>query len=372
MFDLEKEDSFIRTNYFTKTEALGKFVKFSDLNGGEDIGDDDFIFVTAARYQQDQEALETYKQGIADELAQCLKVGEDGELDVITVSKIKSKKVNDEQLVIDVTPEGMSIDGDPIAKLSDVPEHVTLTKAEYNELVANDQVNPDTYYHIVGDDETYVLQSDLDAYYTKTGVESYVAGRTYSKAQIDDIISNLTFDSPEDIANVYVTKTALQDTLAGYVTIAMLGGEDGDEGTFIFVKQSDYNTDKEASAQQRETDLQQIEDDYVKKNSDATLNSLETETIKYEQNILAISNVLKLNNQNLAFEKDVPVIRVVSQEEYEELQKDPNIYYFVYNTDPELAFVLASELENYYTKAQVDSKIVAAMHGIEPEEDIAT
>ena len=372
MFDLEKEDSFIRTNFFTKTEALGKFVKFSDLNGGEDIGDDDFIFVTAARYQQDQEALETYKQGVADELAQCLKVGEDGELDVITVSKIKSKKVNNEQLVIDVTPQGMSIDGDPIAKLSDVPEHVTLTKAEYDELVANDQVNPDTYYHIVGDDETYVLQSDLDAYYTKTGVESYVAGRTYSKAQIDDIISSLTFDSPEDIANTYVTKVALQDTLAGYVTIAMLGGEDGDEGTFIFVKQSDYNTDKEASAQQREADLQQIEDDYVKKNSDATLNSLETEIIKHEQNILAISNVLKLNNQNLAFEKDVPVIRVVSQEEYEELQKDPNVYYFVYNTDPELAFVLASELENYYTKAQVDSKIVAAMHGIEPEEDIAT
>ena len=362
MFDLENENSFIHTNFFTKTEALSKFVKCSDLNGGEDIGDDDFIFVTAARYQQDQEALETYKQGVADELAQCLKVGEDGELDVITVSKIKSKKVNDEQLVIDVTPEGMSIDGDPFAMMSDVPEHVTLTKAEYDELVANDQVNPDTYYHIVGDDETYVLQSDLDAYYTKTGVESYVAGRTYSKAQIDDIISSLTFDSPEDIANTYVTKTALADTLAGYVTIAMLGGEDGDEGTFIFVKQSDYNSDKEASAQQRETDLQQIEDDYVKKNSDATLNSLETETIKYEQNILAISNVLKLNNQNLAFEKDVPVIRVVSQEEYEELQKDPDVYYFVYNTDPELAFVLASELENYYTKPQVDSKIVEALN----------
>jgi hypothetical protein len=190
MFNLESEESFIRTNFFTKEEALGKFVKFSDLSGGEDIGEDDFIFVTASRYQEDQEALEQYKQGIADELAECLKVGDDGELDSITVGQIKSKKVNNEQLVIDVTPQGMSIGGDPIAKLSDVPDHVTLTKEEYDALVENDQVNPDTYYHIVGDDDTYVLQSDLDEnYYTKSGVGSYLASWAYSKSQIDEIIS---------------------------------------------------------------------------------------------------------------------------------------------------------------------------------------
>jgi hypothetical protein len=49
MFDLENGESFIRTNFFTKTEALEKFVKFSDLSG-EDIGEGDFIFVTASRY----------------------------------------------------------------------------------------------------------------------------------------------------------------------------------------------------------------------------------------------------------------------------------------------------------------------------------
>jgi hypothetical protein len=119
-----------------------------------------------------------------------LKVGDDGELDSITVGQIKSKKVNNEQLVIDVTPQGMSIGGDPIAKLSDVPDHVTLTKEEYDALVENDQVNPDTYYHIVGDDDTYVLQSDLDEnYYTKSGVGSYLASWAYSKSQLDEIIS---------------------------------------------------------------------------------------------------------------------------------------------------------------------------------------
>jgi hypothetical protein len=50
---------------------------------------------------------------------------------------------------------------------------------------------------------------------------------------------------------------------------------------------------------------------------------------------------------------------VVSQTEYENLTKDPNVYYFVYNTNANLAFVTAEELENYYTKPQIDSKLVA-------------
>jgi hypothetical protein len=71
---------------------------------------------------------------------------------------------------------------------------------------------------------------------------------------IDEIIRKLSFNTPEEIANVYVTKVALADTLEDYVTIAMLGGDDM-EGQFIFVKASDYQTDQEALVQQRETDL---------------------------------------------------------------------------------------------------------------------
>lgn len=359
MFDLESDNSFISTNFFTKTEALEKFVKFSDLSG-DDPGEGDFIFVTASRYETDQEVLAQYQADLAEELTHFLRVGADGELGNVIISQIKSPAVDNQQLVVNVTPEGFKVGNDRFAMLSDVPPHITLTKAEYDELVANDQVDENVYYHITGDDDTYVLQSELEAnYYTITGVQSYVAGRTYSKAQIDEIISGLTFNTPEEIANVYVTKTALQDTLEGYVTIAMLGGEDGDEGTFIFVKQSEYNNDKEQSAQQREQDLQQIETDYVKKDSDASLNSLETATIKNGQNTLSLTDVLKLNNKKLALDEDVPVIRVVSASEYEELTKDPNVYYFVYNTNENLAFVTAEELDNYYTKPQIDSKLVA-------------
>lgn len=371
MFNLENTESFIRTNFFTKDESLETFVKFTDLSG-DDPGEGDYIFVTASRYAQDQEALQQYKTDIAEELTHFLRVGADGELGNVIVSQIKSPVVNNEQLVVNVTPEGFKVGNDKFAMLSDVPPHVTLTRVEYDELVANDQVDPSTYYHITGDDEAYVLKSELDSYYTRTAAQSYVVGYTYSKAQVDEIISSLVFDSPEDIANTYITRTALDDALSRYVTIAMLGGEDGDEGTFIFVKQSEYNTDKAASAQQRTQDLQQIENDYVKKNSDATLNSLETETIKYGQDTLTISDVLKLNNQNLAFESDVPVIHMVSQEEYEELQKDPDVYYFVYNTDPELAVVTADELQNYYTKPQADSRIIELINRYPIENNIAS
>ena len=361
MFDLNNTESFIATNFFTKEEALKKFVKFSDLSGGEDIGENDFIFVTVSKYQTDQEALEQYKRGIANELANCLKVGEDGELDSITVGQIKSKKINDKQLVIDITPQGMSIAGDPIAKLSDVPNHITLTKEEYDTLVENDQVNPDAYYLIVGDDDTYVLQSELQSnYYTKTGVESYVAGRTYSKQEVDDTIKSLSFYTQEQADNKYVTKTSLGTTLKGYVTIAMLGGDDI-EGQFIFVKASDYQQDKQNLVNQRQQDFKQIEDSYIKKNSDASLNSLETTTIKNGQNILALSDILELNNKKLALDEDVPVIKVVTAEEYETLTKDPNIYYFIYNTNQDLAFVTAEELKNYYTKPQIDNKILSTV-----------
>jgi hypothetical protein len=129
----------------------------------------------------------------------------------------------------------------------------------------------------------------------------------------------------------------------------MLGGDDM-EGQFIFVKASDYTEDQQAASQQREADLQNIEDTYVKKNSDASLNSLETSTIKNGDNILNISEILKFNNKQLALEEDIPVIQMVTQEEYKNITKDPDVYYFVYNTQDNLAWVTAEELENYYTK----------------------
>jgi hypothetical protein len=184
MFDLEDEESFIRANFFTKEESLEKFVKFSDLSG-DDPGEGDFIFVTASRYEQDQEALQQYKTNLAEELTHFLRVGADGELGNVIISQIKSPSVNNQQLVVNVTPEGFKVGNDRFAMLSDVPPHVTLTKEEYEALVENNEVDPDTYYHVTGDEETFVLQSDLTRdYYTKTQAESFVSGYTFTKEVI--------------------------------------------------------------------------------------------------------------------------------------------------------------------------------------------
>ena len=168
MFDLNNTESFIITNFFTKEEALKKFVKFSDLSG-EDPGEGDYIFVTASKYQTDQEALKQYKQGIADELANCLKVGDNGELDSITIGQIKSKKINNEQLIIDVTPQGMSIGSDPIAKLSDIPEIKMVSQDKFEELTKD----PNVYYFVynTNQDLAFVTAQDLNNYYTKAQVE---------------------------------------------------------------------------------------------------------------------------------------------------------------------------------------------------------
>lgn len=363
MFDLENSESFIRTNFFTKGEVEETFVKFSDLSG-DDPGEGDYIFVTASRYETDQAALTQYQQNLAQELTHFLRVGEDGELGNVVISQIKSPVVNDQQLTVDITPEGFKIGNDKFAMVSDIPPHVTLTKEEYETLVENNEVDPDTYYHITGDEDTYVLQSDLTRdYYTRTQTESFVSGYTFSQQvinqKIDNVISMLSnYYISGDIDDIFVTKADLTTTLEDYVTIAMLGGDEM-EGQFIFVKASDYQVDQEALATQRNNDLQAIEADYVKKNSNAALTSLETDTIKKGVNTLTIADVLKFNNKKLALDEDVPVIRVVSQTEYEELVKDPNIYYFVYNTNENLAFVTAEELDNYYTKPQIDSKLVA-------------
>lgn len=79
---------------------------------------------------------------------------------------------------------------------------------------------------------------------------------------------------------------------------------------YIFITKSEYQQD------QTDKDLY-IDSTYVKKDSDASLNSLETSTIKNGANTLTITDILKLNNKRMAFEDDVPVIRVISQEDYE-------------------------------------------------------
>jgi hypothetical protein len=54
---------------------------------------------------------------------------------------------------------------------------------------------------VYNDEEAYVLRSELlNSYYTKTGIESYIAGKNYTKAQVDEIINQLSLNTAEQVA----------------------------------------------------------------------------------------------------------------------------------------------------------------------------
>lgn len=352
MFDKDDPESFISnliSEYYTKEEANNTFVTIESLKT-----EDQFIFVTSERYNLDKEAYEQYKQGIAEQLTHFIVTNSDASLNKLVVGQIISPTAGGQKLVIDVTAEGLKVGDKKYAFLNDIPNLITVTKAKYEQLIANGELINDAYYYITGEEDSYVLRSELERdYYNSNSVKGLVYNWSYSKEVIDQLLADIettnndTYFNKEYIRENYVDNEKLTTVLKDYVSIAMI--KDNDE--YIFITKSQY--------QQDQTDRNLfIDSTYVKKNSDASLNSLETSTIKNGQNTLLLTDVLKLNNKKLALDDDIPVIQVITASEYEQITKDPNVYYFVYNTDPNLSFVTAEELGNYYTKAQINSMLV--------------
>ena len=352
MFDKDDPESFISnliSEYYTKEEVNNTFVTIESLKT-----ENQFIFVTSERYNLDKEAYEQYKQGIAEQLTHFIVTDSDASLNKLVVGQIISPTAGGQKLVIDVTAEGLKVGDKKYAFLNDIPNLITVTKAEYEQLIANDELINDAYYYITGEEDSYILRSELERdYYNSNSVKGLVYNWSYSKEVIDQLLAaiettnNDTYFNKEYIRENYVDNEKLTTVLKDYVSIAMI--KDNDE--YIFITKSQY--------QQDQTDKNLLIDStYVKKNSDASLNSLETSTIKNGQNTLLLTDVLKLNNKKLALDDDIPVIQVITASEYEQITKDPNVYYFVYNTDPNLSFVTAEELGNYYTKAQINSMLV--------------
>ena len=352
MFDKDNPESFISnliSEYYTKEEANNTFVTIESLKI-----ENQFIFVTSERYNLDKEAYEQYKQGIAEQLTHFIVTDSNASLNKLVVGQIISPTAGGQKLVIDVTAEGLKVGDKKYAFLNDIPNLITVTKAEYEQLIANNELINDAYYYITGEEDSYVLRSELERdYYNSNSVKGLVYNWSYSKEVIDQLLADIettnnnTYFNKEYIRENYVDNEKLTIVLKDYVSIAMIKNND----EYIFVTKSQYQQD------QTDKDLL-IDSTYVKKDSNASLNSLETSTIKNGQNTLLLTDVLKLNNKKLALDDDIPVIQVITAEEYEQITKDPNVYYFVYNTDPNLSFVTAEELGNYYTKAQINSMLV--------------
>ena len=365
--DLENPESFLSTtlsNYYTKTESDELFVTKESLRG-EGIEGDDFVFVTKAQYDSDQ-------QLIQDELSKTIKVDAEGILESLVTKQIKSP----DGLVVNVQSNGLYINDDKLATQSEIPNLVTLTETEYLELVENDQIQADTYYYVydvTNDAKVYITKEFLDLnYHTTNQYQSWVATNYYNKSYVDSTFAtiaqlsvyytkeeiNQLFLTKEDASNTYATQQSVSELTTNltenYVTKESLRGglEGGDD--FVFVTQSKYIADQEAHAQEY------------------TTQKLNTEQIALGGSIITSQDGKVLSSgEEISLVKDVPKLRCLSETEYEALPvKNEDTYYYTYS-DKDLqdtGYVRSEFLyEKFYTKTEVEELINQAVASLQEQ-----
>lgn len=192
---LTKENA--QSTYATQqslTELSGQiaeeYVTKDSLRGDSpETGDDDFIFVTQNKYQQDQTAA-------SQEFNTKLLKSEQIETSDITIQKIVEKEVqqgtteeSSGDIVIEQTIESsinlttednrLLASGKQVALIEEVPKLVCLPQTDYDNLVENNKTENDTYYCTYGEkdiqDTGYVRSEYLtEKYYTKAEVEALI------------------------------------------------------------------------------------------------------------------------------------------------------------------------------------------------------
>ena len=387
------------SDYYTKDESREIFVTKDDLRGEVSEGEDDFIFVTQAKYQE-------FQNQIQEELDKTLKTDGNGQLESITVNTIKSPiEEGKEQLSVQVKSDGLFVGDEILAKRSEIPVIVTLSEAEYNTLQENSELDDETYYYIYDNSDpnlTYVTKKYIeDEYDRRTVYQDYVSSNYYNKLQIDnkldtkvskeDIKEYYTsqqvddkFSTKEHSEETYATKQGLTDLTKtiedNYVTKEMLKGNDSTDTDYMFVTQTEYSKDKENNSIEFNTNslisntasisqlnIQKLEEIEVKQINPETEEEIITTEIQVVSNSIFTSeddNVL-INGNTIALSKDVPVFITLEQSEYEDLIKSDNVeentYYCTYSDNEKDGVVTTKVLANYYTKIQIEDMIQAAI-----------
>ena len=358
-------------NYYTKDETDNTFVKKSDLGGDlEGLEGENFVFVTSKQYADDQAVLR-------EELDKTLKLDGEGSLESITVGQIKSPAVEGkEQLVVDVTSEGLLINNDPLAKKSEVPIIITISKEEYDSRVESGDIDEEAYYYLYNTDEelVYVTNKDLIASYHTIGqYQSWVAQYGYSRADIDNIMASLqgkgdyvlitqleNYYTKEQSDALYLTKTNASETYAtnenltqlaenienNYVTKDDLKSGESEDEDFIFVTQKTYIADKEANAKEFSSE------------------HLITSKVTVNENVELTAEESRLlhNGEKIALTKELHKVEYISEEDYLKLVENnetiEDTYYYTYGQDEGAGtgYVQLSYIEeNYYNKRKIDN-----------------
>ena len=233
----------------------------------------------------------------------------------------------------------------------------------------------DVYYYIYENEDSsqyYVTKKQIEDWLKvkastsdlsslATSFSEHVA--TYNKSSetlntnITEIIAKFdNYFTSEQISEIYATKESLKETddkfgnyytskqvtemLDSYVTKESLKGGLGDgEEDFVFVTQSQYDTDKTSNAE-----------------------SFSTKELKLgEMSITSDNTSVLANSKELAFKEIVPKIELITKEEYDNKEEyDPDTYYYLFD-DGIIGYITENAaLEKFYTRTQVDSKIAKA------------
>lgn len=369
MFNLEDSESYISKivkKYYTKEESDSKYVTKESLGGDlSDLGDgENLVFVPSVQYAADKEALRK-------ELDTTLKVNDDGSLNSLTVGSIKSIDGN---LTVDVTKDGLVIGDDIIAKKSEIPVIITMSKEAYD-AIPPEKIDKDAYYYLYNTEEdmVYVTRKELRAEYDNKGTyQSWVASYAYDKKYIDTLAESLqdkgdyvlvsqlenyynkvetedTFLKKEDASSIYATgdsleefKTFVSDT---YLTIADISQGSGEEGPFKFVTETKYSQDKEAQAASLESE-----------------NLITSKlTIKDGVELTANENRLLHNGDQVALSKEMHKVQYLTETDYLQLvaekKTEADTYYYTYGQHEGDAsgYVQLDYIEQtYYNRKDID------------------
>lgn len=187
---LTKEDA--NNTYATKEsltelsdQIAEEYVTKEDLRGDSpETGDDDFIFVTQKKYQEDKDALALNFE------TQNLTT-KDTKTSSITIQKIEEKEISQEegepiiqeevvsQNVITSENNKVLIDNKQVALSEEVPKIVCLPQNEYDDMVEQGETEDDTYYY------TYNKEQGIDTGYV---TPEYLNQSYYTKYQVDQLI----------------------------------------------------------------------------------------------------------------------------------------------------------------------------------------
>lgn len=176
--NLEDPESFLSTTLSVyaykqtvdelKDLLISDYVTKESLRGGSESGeDDDFIFVTQKKYQEDQTS--NYQH-----FTTLLLTANGIETQSITIQKRVEEQLNS-QATLETTNNRLSVNGKEVANLDEVPKIVYLHQDEYDSLSESSQVQDDTYYCTYDDGHQatgYVRGDYLEQeYYTKNQVD---------------------------------------------------------------------------------------------------------------------------------------------------------------------------------------------------------